>query len=574
MLTSLYAKNFALIREVRVEFDKGLNIITGETGAGKSILIGAVGALLGERLSKDVVRSGTEKATVEGVFKGPFSDEISTVLKENDINIDENEILICREMQRSGRSRCFINDTPVPLQFLIDVGNMLVDLHGQHQHQLLLQVARHIDYLDDFARLQESLNKMHECYQRYTTLHKLLETLLSRQQQLQQSRELYEFQLKEIQEIDPHPEEDEQLDRDERVLRNSELLFEKLTILFKTLYENDGSVVEILKTAENNLSELLPIDKKFKEYQNELSNARITVEDIAHAMHEYSEKATFDADRLDTIRRRIVMLNSLKKKYGGTIPALLEHKAKLLAEIAMVENLHDDIQENHKNLEEEYNKLKNISLHLSAERGKASDTLSNMVMAELAHLGMSHAKFSVSNQYKNADHGYFLDLDGQKITVNQKGVDQIEFLISANPGEPLKPLTNVASGGEISRIMLALKTLLANADKVPVLIFDEIDIGISGRIAQAVGHSLKKLADLHQVLCITHLPQIASMADHHFLVEKITDGKETVTQIRKLNTDERTMQIARLFGGEVVTETHLQSALELIQEANRRIGVN
>jgi DNA repair protein RecN (Recombination protein N) len=569
MLVSLYAKNFALIKQVRVEFKKGLNIITGETGAGKSILVGALGALLGERLPKDIIRSGADKAIVEGIFKGPFSEALYSFLTENDLDVSGHEIMIYREINASGKSRSFINDTPVTLPILINVGDMLVDLHGQHQHQLLLQVSRHVDYLDDYAKLEQLLDKVQTSHERLMTLDDQLEKLLAKQKQTEKTRELDEFQLREIQSVDPYAGEDEELNREEMVLRNAELLFEKLTDLYRHMYENDGSALEILKSAELTFGELQLIDGHFVELAREISEARIRVEEVANAAQDYRQKISFDSERLEKIRQRIVAVNGLKKKYGGTIPALLDHKVKLLNEVAMMQNLHTVIEESRQKREEECNLLKNLSLGLSKERGQAGDVLAEKVSRELTHLGMSQGRFAVSNQYKDTNQGLFFELDGRNIGVGQKGIDHIEFFISANTGEPLKPLAQVASGGEISRIMLALKTLLAEADKVPVLVFDEIDLGISGRIAQAVGYSLKKLAKTHQIICITHLPQIASMADQHYLVEKTSTEEETSTQIRLLREDERTAGIARLFGGENVTDTHIQSALELIQEAQR-----
>jgi DNA repair protein RecN (Recombination protein N) len=296
----------------------------------------------------------------------------------------------------------------------------------------------------------------------------------------------------------------------------------------------------------------------------ECENVKIIINDLALSIQQYATNITFDAGRLEEIRRRMVSINSLKKKYGGTIDAIRLHKEKLEEELGLIENYDEQIDELKSELEQCRKKLLNISLDLSDSRKKSAQKLCEQVTERLKKLGMPKAKFDVSFRYNETSKEPMVPVQGRTVAVNADGIDQIEFLVTTNVGESPKPLVKVASGGEISRIMLALKSLLAESDRVPVLIFDEIDMGISGRIAQSVGTNLRELANSHQTICITHLPQIASLAQHHYLVEKISDEKETHIQIRKLNTDERVEQIARLFGGEIVTETHLQSAKELI----------
>ncbi len=568
MLKSLYAKNYALIDEIRVEFNSGLNIITGETGAGKSILLGALSAILGERLSKDIIRSGAEKVVIEGEFHIPLSDDYADFLRKHDLESNDDEIIVRREINVSGKSRCFINDSPVSLELLQSMGDLLVDLHGQHQHQLLLQVPRHVRYLDDFAHLAEQQVHLNENYHRLVSLAKQLQNLLNREEELKKSKDYLEFQFSEIAALDPQFDEDETLKEEEGILRNAELLAERTGALFQRLYEGEGSVSEVLDKALNDLAYLSQIDKSFIGLQSECENAKIAVDEIATALQNYCGAIDFDTNRLESIRQRLALLSGLKKKYGGTIAAMLEHKTKAAQELGLIENLQGEIDRLSAQIEIERTTLRQLSLDVSRIRASAAQQLSQKVVDELARLGMPNANFKVLQEYKNATRqSQFVVIEGQHVQVTPNGIDQVEFLISANPGEGPKPLAKIASGGEISRVMLALKTLLAEADKVPVLIFDEIDLGISGRIAQAVGRSLRKLAQSHQVICITHLPQIASMADHHYLVEKLAGRTETFTTIRKLAEPERTEQIARLFGGEVVTQAHLLSAAELIKEA-------
>jgi DNA repair protein RecN (Recombination protein N) len=568
MLKSLYAKNYALIDEINVQFHHGLNIITGETGAGKSILLGALGALLGDRLSKDVIRSGAEKVIVEGIFHATESIEIAELLQAHDLGTNDSEIIVRREINISGKNRCFINDTPVSLDILASLGDILVDLHGQHQHQLLLQISRHIHYLDDFAHLAEQRARLKESYECLVSLSKELNDLLNREEELKKSKDYLQFQLDEISAVDPQPDEEDVLKDEERILRNAELLYERTGALFQQIYEGEGAVSEIMGNAVNDLADLAQIDKSFIDLRSQCEQAKIAIDEIAKALQGYCSSIDFDTNRLEAIRQRLAVLAGLKKKYGGTIAAILEQKSKAALELDLIENLEGEIERLNGRMEEERVTLRQLSLDVSKIRRVAAQELNGKVVAELERLGMPNADFQIRQDFKTAGpQSQYVVIDDQPVQVSPNGIDQVEFLISANPGEDLKPLVKVASGGEISRVMLALKSLLAEADKVPVLIFDEIDIGISGRIAQAVGKSLRKLAQSHQVICITHLPQIASMAHHHYLVEKTASENETFTSIRELPESERTEQIARLFGGETVTEAHLASASELIKEA-------
>jgi DNA repair protein RecN (Recombination protein N) len=567
MLRSLYAKNFALIHELRVNFGDGLNIITGETGAGKSILIGALGGILGEKLKKDIIRSGQEKCILEAEFQLDYPDEIDLLFQENDIEVGDNYIIIRREINSSGKSRCFINDSPVPLSILVDLGNLLVDLHGQHQHQLLLQTRRHIDYLDNFGQFFELKEKVKNNFEDLLSVQKELKELVAKEQTIIQTRDLLEFQLREVDKISPQINEDEGLENEEKILKNSELLFDQCSLLLKDLYEKDGSVSEVLRKSEQSFSTLGEIDTKFNSYKKECQESRLILDEVINSLREYTEGISFDPARLENIRLRLAELNGLKKKYGGTIDAILEFQNKARQELDLIENLNNKIEDSQNDIEMKRTQLYNYALELSEKRNQNGLKINDLVSAELAQLGMPHSQFKIEKTKIKAVKEPFVKDGAEEIKVSASGIDKIEFLITTNSGEDLKPLAAIASGGEISRIMLALKTLLAHVDTVPVLVFDEIDIGISGRIAQAVGRKLRTLGTSFQVICITHLPQIASLAQHHFLVEKFTDGTETKTNIRKLENRERTEQIAQLFGGEKVTEAHLLSASELIKES-------
>lgn len=567
MLLSLYAKNFALIHELRVEFGSGLNIITGETGAGKSILIGALGSILGDNLKKEIIRFGQEKCIIEAEFDKNYSNELLLLFQNKNIDVDENGILIRREITSAGRSRCFVNDSPVSLTTLVELGNFLVDLHGQHQHQLLLQTRRHIDYLDDFGQFEELKEKVKKTFSDFVAKQKELTDLLTNQIKLVQTRDQLEFQLLEIEKINPQINEDNVLQSEEKILKNSELLFETCSSLLNDLYEKDGSVLEVLKKSEQSFSTLLEIDSTFNNYKKECLDSRLILDELINSLRDYLEGISFEPARLESIRLRLAELNGIKKKFGGTIDAILEFQEKARQELDLIENLDDKIETLQNEIENRRNLLQKYVFELSDIRQLEGSKISELVAIELAQLGMPFSSFKISQTRKEADKEPFVKEGPQSIKVSANGIDNIEFLISTNEGEELKPLAAIASGGEISRIMLALKTLLAKADKVPVLVFDEIDIGISGRTAQAVGRKLRKLATSHQVVCITHLPQIASMAQNHFLVEKSSDGTQTKSFIRKLDNNERTKQVAQLFGGDTVTEAHLLSATELIKES-------
>ncbi len=564
MLTFLFAKNYLLIDEIKVDFQAGLNIITGETGAGKSILIGALGALLGERLGKEAIRAGADKAVIEGEFLTGRLPAAADLLREHEIEEQGGTVLVRREVHSSGKSRCFINDTPVPLAVLSELGDLLVDLHGQHEHQLLLKSANHGPYLDAFAGLESELEACRSSYQELTAAVRALRSAEEQAAELARSRDYKAFQLQEIRAVAPAAGEEEQLLADEQILKNAELLYEHTARLFARLYESEGSAAEVLTATAAELGQLAAIDPGFSTMENDARSALILVEELAKSVQHYHQAISFDPERLEKVRQRLSALTALKRKHGGTLEAVIALGQQLEGELALVDNLDARLAQLTRQREEARSRLAELCAALSERRQTAATVFAAKVAAALAQLGMPRAQFAVARQVTPATAEPWILLAGEKVHIGPRGADHLEFLLSANPGEEARPLAAVASGGEISRVMLALKTLLAEADRIPVLIFDEIDIGISGRIAQAVGRSLKELAMSHQVICITHLPQIASMADHHLLVEKGGDERSTRTTIRPLTAEERVAQVAALIGGDVVTQAHLQSASELI----------
>lgn len=571
MLKRLYAKNYALLKEITVEFDTGLNIITGETGAGKSIIVGALSAILGEKVDTAVVRTGDEKVILEGEFEFGSISKLNEFLADNELPESDDLVILRREVFPSGRSRAFVNDQPTTTAVLEKVGEMLVDLHGQHEHQSLLRVETHCAYLDAFGRLQSQVSEVGRSFTKLQELKKRLQDLRQQERNLRDMSELYGFQLREIEAIDPQPGEDEELEREERILKNAELLHEKTSSLYSDLYDGEGAVLDRLVHAIAILDELGSIDKKFEPLRAESKAAQISLDEVASSLQRYIADISFDSARLEEIRVRLGLLNGLKKKYGGSIEAILTHKSACEHNISRAKNFDAEIEELSQQVDAERKCLAEQCSALSERRGICAEELEAKISAQLAVLGMAKAIIRISIQQKLAEDGIWIEHEGKRVQATPTGMDFVEFEISANPGESLKPLAKIASGGEISRVMLALKSVLSEVDNVPVLVFDEIDIGISGRIAQSVGRSLRTLSSRPQVICITHLPQIASMADHHFFVEKTIHDHTTSTTIRRLNEDECVEQIARLLGGERVTEAHLKSAADLIAEGRNPV---
>lgn len=565
MLKSLQVKDYALIEQINIEFGTGLNIITGETGAGKSILIDAMSLLLGERASIDVVRKGANKSIIEGIFDVETNKKVKKILEDNDIEFYP-ELILRREISAKGSNRCFINDTPVPLTLVKETGNLLVDLHGQHEHQSLLRTETHIDFLDEFGTPEElSVN--------YLILHKELlsylrelNSLREKENILKEKKELYSFQIEEIDSISPEVGEEEKLIEELNILENSERLLELTTSTYETLYESENSVNDYLSKVQNDIQELSKIDKSFLEVMGEIESAITLINDISKVVRDYRSRIDLDPQNLERIRERLGSLTMLKKKYGGSIKTIIDHRRKIGEEFDLAENYTDNIKMLENRIKEMRAKCGAAAEALSKKRKDSAKKIQSEVKEALSLLGIPDSSFLVQIDQvpaEGTDENYIL-VRGKKFRSNSKGFDEVEFFISTNKGEDAKPLVKVASGGEVSRIMLALKTILAKNDKLPLLIFDEIDTGVSGRIAQKVGQALKALAEFHQIISITHLPQIAGLADHHFAVEKKLNEERAVSSIRKLKDNERIKEVAKLMSGEKVTEASLLGAKELM----------
>ncbi|MEN8193217.1 MAG: DNA repair protein RecN [Bacteroidota bacterium] len=565
MLISLLVKDYALIENIGVEFQKGLNIITGETGAGKSILIDSLGLLLGERASNQVVRKGAAKSVVEGVFSVGSNSKIKKVLKDNDID-HFDELIVRREISLKGSNRCFLNDTPTSLTLLKDVGNLLIDLHGQHEHQSLLKNSTHIDYLDEFAEIDPLLKEYKDQHQKLSDIAKELYLLMNKEKSLKDEREAFEFQMKEIDAVAPQIGEEEAIKEEMNLLEHSEKLLHLTNKIYSLAFENEFSTHDNLVDIQKSLSELSQIDKVFEEKANEAESAIAIINDISDFVRSYREKVDDDPGKLNSLRERLGALNLLKKRYGGTLEKVIEHRTNIGKEFEIANNYNEKIEKLGKELGEVRLKTGEIAKKISDKRKIVSEKIRKEVINTLKELGIPDSDFQVNikNIKANDSSANYILVDGEKYKFNGKGFDEIEFLISTNPGEDLKPLSKVASGGEVSRIMLSLKTILAKSDKLPLLVFDEIDTGVSGRIAQKVGNTLKELSSFHQIIAITHLPQIAALSNQHFTIEKKSIGTRVVSSIRSLENEEKVNEVAKLISGEDVTEASLKSAKELI----------
>jgi len=565
MLKSLEIKDYALIDHIQIEFEKGLNIITGETGAGKSILIDAMSLLLGERASTEVIRKGAQKSVVEGIFEVADNRKVKSLLEENDIEY-QSELIVRREISLKGSNRCFVNDSPVPLNLIKELGDLLVDLHGQHEHQSLLRTETHIDFVDDYSGNEKLLQEYQSLYRQLKKAIAELNELKNKEVSLKEKKEIYEFQIKEIDAINPLPDEDEQLTEELNVLENSEKILTLSDEIYNLLYESDNSVNDLLGEVKNKLSQLSSIDKTLLEAEGECESALTIIKELSSTLRSYKSKIDVDPKQVEEKRERLASLNLLKKKYGGTLKRVLEHREKIGNEFNLAENFSEEIARQENLLKELRQKTGIASLKLSESRKKNAKKIESEVKKVLSSLGIIEPQFEIRfSSHIESDNDDFILINSEKYSYNEKGIDEIEFYISTNAGEDLKPLIKVASGGEVSRIMLSLKTILAKNDKLPLLIFDEIDTGISGRIAQKVGKALRELASFHQIIAITHLPQIAAMANHHYVVEKIKEDNRVVSHIRKLDEQEHIREVAKLLSGEKLTEASIQSAIQLIK---------
>ena len=567
MIKSLYIKDFALIDELDVQFQSGLNVLTGQTGAGKSIIIGALHMILGERADTDVIRKGADKAISEASIFVGRNDYLQTVLEEQSVDYRE-ELILRREIRQHG-SRAFINDTPVNISVLKQVGDQLVDLHGQYDHQLLLKEENHQGVIDQFDSIEPVMEAYQKEYRAMQDLQKELRDLKKKERELRDKTELYQFQVKELEtaELDPH--EEDELEAEMNLLDNAEDLDQKASAITEIGNGEDVSLMDMLNTIKLNLEDMARIEPEFQTYLEEVTTARISIQETIQFAERYRDGIEFNPQRLEKLRQRQSELNRLQKKYQRPISDLIAYLNEIKAELNVAENFDLEIERIEKKIQNQANILKGKTVNLHEERKAIGRQLSEEIVNSLKNLGIQHGQFRVNVVWRFSENGW-IEIDGKKVACSEDGCDDVRFFISTNKGEDPKPLATIASGGEVSRVMLSLKSILAREQKLPVMIFDEIDTGISGEISEKVGREMRKLSERCQIVAITHQPQIASQAHKHYKVQKVEEGERTVTRIIPLTDEEHIREVAGLMSGEQITESALTSAKELIDRGGMR----
>ena len=563
MLTRLYIKDFALIEEAVIEFGPRLNVITGETGAGKSILIGALNSILGGPVSAELVRKGASACAVEGFFELSDPSQVER-LAELGVLLEDDQLILRREIRAPGRSRAFVNGQGQPIKQLKQIGALLVDLHGQHEHQSLLDPKLHVRFLDAFAGLEDQRRLVGQHWRTCRDSAARLDQLRAERDALAAEDELRAFELEEIRSLAPQPGEEPALERELQVLENAETLSEGGLQLYDLLYQREGAVCEALGQVRRQLGRLREIDPALSPQAAALEELIYEVEDLAGQLRDYARRIEVRPGRADELRERLDGLRTLKKKYGGTLDAVVERARTLSARADRAERLRDELAQAAERRDRALAEFATCCLALSAARQQASTTLSRLLVATLGELGMAKAQFYIELA-TTEDSAGAVERDGRRYAAGEHGMEHVAFHISASAGQPPRPLARIASGGEISRVMLALKEAIAGRDLVSTLVFDEIDVGISGRIAAAVGRKLQSLSAARQTIVITHLPQIASLADQHFSVRKQQVQQRTTTEVLLLNAQARAEEIAYLLAGETISDTARQHAREMLQ---------
>jgi DNA repair protein RecN (Recombination protein N) len=570
VLKELRIRNLGVIESLTVPLAPGLNILTGETGTGKSILVDALTLLLGERAQPaETIRTGAESATIEAVFVLPRKSPAVALLKEHGFPLDNGELIVRRELVRGGRGRAFLNDSNATLAVLGTIGEALAEVHGQHEHQALLRTSRHLDLLDAFGGLgilRDKLRQRFEEWQLLVAEHGRL-TALARDKE--QRLALYRADVEEIDAARLVPGEEDALREERKRLQNAERLAEAAAAAYQHLYDEPTSAAARMGRAAAALRDLGKIDSRVEPSVQALDTAAVQLDEVVRALRSYRDSIVFDTPRLEQIERRLDEIGRLKRKHADSIEGVLAARGQLAAELEKLASADAETRQAAERIEKLRAELVTRGSDLAERREQAATRLQTLVAAELGDLDLDAPVFRVRFAREPAGEAD-LAVGAERWRLSSRGVDQVEFLFSPNPGEEPRALSRIASGGELSRTMLALKVILAATDAVPVLIFDEVDTGIGGKTADTVGRKLRQVSRLRQVLCITHLPQIAAYADHHLRADKRVEEGRTVTRVTALPREERIREVARMLGGETVTDTSLHHALELINQTRGR----
>ncbi|MBQ7953297.1 MAG: DNA repair protein RecN [Clostridia bacterium] len=553
MLERLHIKNIAVIDEAEIEFNKGFNVLTGETGAGKSIIIDSINMVLGERTSKSIIRNGEKKAVVEAMFSID-NPEIIKTLDENGIEVEDGMLILYRDLNTDGKSLCKINGSMTTASGIREIANMLINIHGQQDNQALLTPSSHISFLNSYANLASKLDEYRVYYNKVNEISDKLNSLQVDEREKERMTDLYTFQIKEIEDAKLVIGEDEQLTERRKLISGINKISETLNYSHEVLYSSDRNVYDTISSVVSSFVSVTEYDVKLNEIYERLNSAAIELDDIIYQIRDYRDGMNFDKSEADSIEARLDLINTLKRKYGNSIEEIIEYKNDIEDKLYSITKSDEETEKLNKELAATTETRNKIAAEITKTRTKYAIELSDKICKELADLDMAKVKFDV--QIKECDY-------------NKNGCDSVEFLISVNAGEPLKPLSKIASGGEMSRIMLAIKSIFADSDPVDTLIFDEIDTGVSGRAAQKIAEKINKIAGNKQILCITHLAQIAAMAGTHFLIEKNVDAEHTYTNVTPLDENSRKNELARIIGGAQITDITIQAASEMLELADK-----
>ena len=559
----------ALIKKLNIEFEEGLNVLTGETGAGKSIIIKAIDLILGGSTAADLIRDGEDSLAVEGLFQLALQEKelISNLNLDTEIVDKEGALLIRREINKKGRNKCWINQRLINLSTLQEIGKFLIDLHGQHNHQSLLDSSKHIDLMDNLGgdKIIKYRKELADNYRMWREKSKKLFQLIKDGEGNLKRIDFLKFQLEEIDKASLVKDEDKVLEEEEMVLRNAEKIIEAMEKANFILYEGGSEQVSVrdsLSEVSTDLGEISSLDRRIEKIKENLKEIGYQFEDIVNEIVKYKDEIELDSQKLKEIEGRLNLINSLKSKYGSTIEEILQYRQKIYQELEDIDCNEDKVKKLKEEIDSLVNKISAISHHLNVNRRKIAEDLEKMVIRELEDLNMKKCQFKVSiNNYED-DNG--IEIEGKKYKIGPKGIDDIEFMISPNIGERLRPLSRIVSGGEVSRIMLALKSILSDVDQVPTLIFDEIDSGVGARLGEVIAQKLKALSKKRQVICVTHLPQIACRAGRHFYIEKYVFNNQTGIKLNEMRGERRLEEIARMLDGNQMSEITIQHAQKML----------
>lgn len=550
MLKFISIQNFAIIDKLEIDFGPGFNLITGETGSGKSILVDAVGLIAGSRAQQEMIRQGSESAVIEGIFQPENGHKCWKILEDAGITASDREIIIRREISLGGNNRAYINSRLVPLSLVVEMGSRLIDIHGQHTQQGLLAPGSHLGFLDLYAGNRRLLAEYSDKYRKLRSLDRDLERLDESERTRLQRLDLLNFQINEIEHLNLDTEADARLEEEKELLANAENRLANSGAAYNLLYEDDLSVLPLLDQSLRKVEQLREMDPSLEDLHSRMLDLRFKIEEISYSLRDYIDKLEVNPQRLEVIEDRLNEIEKLKRKYGSTLPEILEYRDQASEEVRRIE---ESEQRDKRLLEERdrcFNECLSLASRLSELRAKASSSLVREIERELAELAMKNVTFAVETKRLE--------------NLGPEGTDQVEFLISTNKGESPRPLIKIASGGELSRIMLALRTVLKSENMAGSLVFDEVDAGIGGKTASVLGEKLARLSEKQQVFCVTHLPQVAAFGNRHYHVGKGVYKNRTRATIRILDQKERIEELSRLMGGDTVTDTTRKQAWEML----------